>query len=333
MDSYTEDLMLKNEWSLNNPELSEEGYRANALLDFLENNGYDVLDNEDTEKLVKIKNRINELEELKSEPNADEEGIDDEINILESEYESISENGYSVYDMLPHGEFYENMVFMIEDLNEQYAVGDEQEMYESAKESLLGLINDYDDITKVFSVNIENFLDSDKIRETISEFYSDSYYSSPGDYIDDSKRELSHSQEQLLAVFNDKINDSSNLIKKFEKLLDKTNNENIQITIDKLNDLISEYEQEINDITTNPDGDFSDSTIESELEAQMYNLSGREVDEFLDMGFSIDRYYVNIPELIDYIIENDGYEILSNYDGEVHEQRVKGNYYYIIRVD
>jgi hypothetical protein len=333
MNSYTEDLMLENAWSLNNPDLSQEGYRANALLKFLEEQGHNVLDNEQTEQLVKIKNKINELEDLKSEPNSDKEGIDDEINILESEYKSISEEGYSVYDMIPDGSYYENMTFVVEDLDERYAVGDEYEMYESSKESLLSLIDDYSDIRKVFSVNIENFLDEDNVKETVRNFYSDSFWDSPGDYIDESRRELSNSQEQLLLVLNDKVKDSLNLVKKFENLLLKTNNENVKITIDKLNTLISEYEEEIEDITKNPDGDFSNETIESELDNFMDGISGSEVDHFLDIGYEIDRYYVDIPKLIDHVIESDGYQILSGYDGNVDEVRVKSNHYYVIRVD
>lgn len=330
-----EDLRERDEWNLENPNLSETGYRANALFKYLYSLGdIEVLSEEEKNEIERLKDKIEELEVLKDEPNSDQTGIDDEIKILNTEIDSLKEGKYDVYDMIPDGHYYECEIFRIDDLDKRYAVGDDYGMHQSAKEYLLEYLDQVSDIKNAFRyIDISDYLDVRIIKTILFDFYQDSFWGSPENYIDESERSLSNEQEDIIEIKKDLIEDANKLINKLEKILDKKFDKNLEQKISILNDLIRRYEFEIEEAIQKPEGDFSDEVISREFQNYMDNyIEGNEVDHFIDMGFEIENY-VDKNALVEGVIESDGYQVLSHYDGDVDEERIKDVTYYIVRVD
>jgi hypothetical protein len=330
-----EDLRERDEWNLENPNLSETGYRANALFNYLYlSRDIEVLSEEEKNEIERLKDKIEELEILKDEPNSDQTGIDDEIKILNNEIDSLKEGKYDVYDMVPDGHYYECEIFKIDDLDKRYAVGNDYDMHQSAKEYLLQYLDEVRDIKNAFRyIDVTDYLDVRTIRHILRDFYHDSFWDSPESYLDENQRSLSAEQEDVITIKEDLIVDTNKLIKKLEIILDKNFDRNLEQKISNLNDLIGRYEFQIEEIRKNPEGDFSDEAISEAFENYMDTyIDGNEVDHFIDMGFEIDGY-IDKDALVEGVIEHDGYQVLSSYDGDVDEERIKGETYFIIRID
>jgi hypothetical protein len=139
-----EERRLDGEWELG-PDCPEEGLKAHALLNFLDEVGdVEVMTNEDRAEMERIKT---EIERLQEEYDNDEDvrlDLLDEISDLEDELTEY-ENKIDVYNIIPDGEHYDTTRFIVIDAgldDREYAVGTESEMESSAYDSTDSLIDD-----------------------------------------------------------------------------------------------------------------------------------------------------------------------------------------------
>lgn len=326
------------EWDLTNPNLDEEGLRANALLKWLESNAdYQILTTKDRQQIDSLKS---EIERLNSEyDNSEESRTDllDSISELEDELQEYNEY-IDVYSLIPVGEFYRLHSFEL--VNEspggtQYAVGDSREMQQSAEEYVEQLIDDvgYEGFNQNF---VSDYIDEDEVLDYFRSFYDDDVNENPDVYFSDDQRNLSRAQVDSIKFNNSKIEQLRKFIEHLNETMEETEDEeeveSIQERIDELEEQITELEEENDDTESSPDGDFPDDLIEAKVDDLVddvkYDIQGR-MEEF---GLEI-KHYIDKDKFIEGVIDADGYGMVNGYDGTVDEVYVKDILFYVMRIN
>jgi hypothetical protein len=336
LEAEAEDRRVENEWSLSNPDIDEEGMKANALLEWLESNSdVEVLTSQDLARLSELKINLETLRERETEleqAGEDTDDLSDEIETIEEEIEEL-ENKVDVYVLVPIGGYYSGTEF--EAINgdlqgRRYAVFTEREIQDSCEEYLDGLIDDIG-IEGINASFAREYLDTEKIVEEAQEVYDDDVSNNPEVYLEDSDRELSNSQERLIEYNKRKIEAANQLIEELEEIDDE--NVSTSEKIEELQDQISELEDEIQDIEDNPDGEYKQDAIDEKVEDLVYDVR-RNPEWFLnEMGLEWTNY-VDKDELIKGMIDADGYgHTLNGYDGNADEVDILGNTFWVMRID
>jgi hypothetical protein len=330
-----------NEWELG-PNCPDEGLKAHALLEWLsDNNEAEVKTAEDRIEIQRLKD---EIERLESEyDNSEDVRTDllDEKEILEDELDEL-ENKIDIYNIIPDGEYYDTTKFIVIDANledREYAVGTDNEMLSSCRDSVqnniddIGLNNMGEGVKNLLQYNI----DEDRVRDEISEYYGYDARENPDVYLNDEDRELSDKQQEEISLLKRKIAQTEELISNLDDLLnDEDSNvdeDEIKEKISELEDIISEANDEISDIEESPDGDFPEDLINDKVD-ELVEREMRDPLEYLtEHGFNLENY-VNVDGVIDDIIEADGYgHTLNFYDGNADEVTIQNETYYVMRIN
>ena len=320
------------EWSLG-PNCPEEGLKAHALLDYLDDNGdVEVMTNDDRLELQKL---IDEKERLETEYDEDEEvrrDILDRIDEIDEEIEEI-QSKIDAYNIIPTGNHYDCTEFEVIDGgldNRRYAVGNEDEMQSSAYDYVDNLIDDigYEGFNKNFA---QNYVDNDAVAEEAESIYDDDVRNNPDAYFDDSDRQLSDKQVEKIEILKMKIEKNKKFIEKLEN--DDYEDEEIQEKIDEINEIIEEYESEIEEIENDPDGEFPEEMIEDKVN-ELVSAVRRDPEWFMsDFGLEWSSY-INKDDFIQGVIDEDGYgHTLNSYDGTADEVYINGELFYVMRID
>jgi hypothetical protein len=321
------------EWELG-PDCPEEGIKAHALLSYLEDEGLDFFTPELRLELQKLQNTKEQLEKVKEDmtDESDIEDIEDRIESLNDDIEEY-ENYKDVYDIIPVGEHYDMTTFKVLDGdNITYAVGNEKEVDDSAKEAVEQLIDDigYQGFNKSF---VQYYLDDDEIEEAARDDYEYDVNNNPDSWLDDSERQLSDEQDEQIAIIKNKILRIDNLIDKLNDVDDEYDKGEVERKIYFLEEQKTELEDEIEDIQDNPEGDFRDDAIEEKVDNLVRNAmedpmgylneTGRDWEDFIDK-----------KQFIRGVIDEDGFaHLLNRYDGNYDEVNVMGNLYFVMRID
>jgi hypothetical protein len=286
-----EERRLNGEWDLSNPNIDEEGLKANALLNYLIETG--------------------EVE--------DDDPDDD--------------NYMDVYNIIPAGVYYSTSEFEIIDNDDlesnRYAVGTDYEMDSSSVSYLEDVIND-DGVGAYNRDFLYDFIDKEAVIEYALEYYQNDIRDNAEDYFDESLRMLSSRQQERVDLFRNKIEQNEKLINLFKE---KGNTEWFSKKITELEEINEEYLEEIGYIESDPDGDFPEEIINEKIEDNV-NWVKQNITGFLDdFGLNYDDF-INEKELIRGIINHDGYgQILNHYDGGAWDISVKGELFYVMRID
>jgi hypothetical protein len=332
LEYEAEERRFNREWELGG-NTSEQGIEAYAVLEYLKDNeGVEVLDDDEIDEIASLRSRLEELEE---QPNSEEE-----IEEIEDKLMYLTNNKIDVYNIVPVGSHYNMTSFIVVNAGldgNTYIAGNEDKTKDSAVESVKQLIDDIG--IKGFSPSFyENYIDMNHFRRFLRDWYYDDVYNYPEGYIDESQREISSAQEEEILILQRKIDRIRNQIGYYNNLketydfsndtLDKINN-----TIGELDSDIDDYIDEINTIESNPEGDYPEDKIEEAID--------RQVDDRIDDPISfIDEYGLDISEFIDIdefaegVVESDGYgHTLSTYDGNMEEYRIEGDFIFVCRID
>jgi len=327
-----EERRIENEWQLG-PDCPEEGLRAHALFNYLVNkNEIEELTNEDRIRIDQIKNEIVRLNTQYDESEEVETDLLDQISDLEDELEEL-ESKADVYTMIPVGEHYKLQTFKIipSDIeDEEFAVGDSQEMQDSAEEYVEQLLDDvgYDGFSRGF---VEGYLDDDAVAEYAEDFYENDVSNNPEVYLDENDRELSDEQNENIEINKNKIITIEQLIENLENSKDGENDDDIQEKIDELNENIDELNDEISDIESDPEGDFPQDLIDEKVEDMVKDVR-RDSRWFMDeFGLNLTDY-IDKDRFIEGVIDADGYGIVNGYDGNYDEIYVQDVLFYVMRI-
>lgn len=326
------DRRVEGEWTLG-PDCPEEGLKAHALLDWLEDQGdVEVKTNEDVIEIERIKG---EIERLNNEYDNSEDvrtELLDEISDLEDELQEL-ENKIDVYNIIPTGQHYDLTEFEVIDgglEDRRYAVGTEEEMKDSCYEYVEQLIDDigYEGFNSSFA---RQHLDEEKIEETARDIFEDDVYQNPEVYLDELQRELSSKQEGEIKILELRISQAKKSIERLEELLD--DDDSLQDKIDEFEDLITEYEDEIEEIKDNPDGEYPSDLIEEKVD-ELVSDSTYDPEAFLSEHGLEWENFIDKDEFIEAVIDADGYgHTLNGYDGNADEVSVLNTTYWVMRID
>jgi predicted nucleic acid-binding Zn-ribbon protein len=287
------------------------------------------------EDKIEIQRITDEIERKQAEYDADENvrrDLLDDIDDLEEERDEL-ERKIDVYDIVPiDGTYYQLTNFIVlnsPDLEGRvYAVGDEEEIDDAARENIEQLIDDigYEGFRPGF---VRDYIDEEAVMDYARDFYDDDVNNNPEVYLDENDRQLSDSQEEQIRILKRKISQISSLI---EQLEDQINDENddIEEQIDELNDNITDIESEIEDIEGEPDGDWPSHLVEEKVDELVDNV---DIEDFMnEFGLDVNDY-IDKDKFIKGVIDADGYGSINSYDGNVDEVTVLKILFYIMRIE
>lgn len=325
---------VDNEWALG-PDCPEEGLKAHALLEWLsDNNDVEVKTREDMVEIDRLKGEIQRLQTQYDESEDVETDLLDEISDLEDELQEL-ENKIDVYNIIPTGEFYDCTEFEVIDAgidDRRYAVGTENEMQSSCEERVDSLIDDigYEGFSSGFA---RGYIDEDEVADYARDYLGDDVYQNPEVYFDEGERQLSKKQEEDIAIYKMRIEKTKKEIERLEEIMDDENQEEIQSKVDELNDLMTEYEDEIESIQDDPDGEFPDDLIEEKVD-ELADDVRRDPESFLNEHGIDWEQFINRRDFIQGVIDADGFgHTLNGYDGNADEIKIQDQWFYVMRID
>jgi type I site-specific restriction-modification system R (restriction) subunit len=204
----------------------------------------------------------------------------------------------------------------------EYVVYEDDKIYDAAKEQLESRIEELGFDTFMEWV-WENHIDERYVRDYLYEDYNEYVRQSPEDW--NINKELTDQQKRYLEIHQ------ANIDRLNQKLEDGglTDEEQEEIEND-----IYDYEQLMEDINENPEGDYDEESIEEAIE----NMVDDNVDNIFDLlrerGYDNHSLldFVDVDAAIDYVIRTDGYgQTLNGYDGTADSYTINGEEYYVMR--
>ena len=193
------------EWDLNNSNIDKEGLMANAVFDYMVQEGdIGYLDGPEREELQDLERRMEELEE-RIDNEEDSEIIDElenEQNDLQSEIDELKDKDNDVYDLIPESSHYDLHTFRSihnDASGYVYAVGTEREANSSLKEYYDEMVNDLSNFSKN---TLSYHIDGDEVAEYYEEAIREWVMDDPENY--DVSRETSNSQDREIEELNNK---------------------------------------------------------------------------------------------------------------------------------
>ena len=284
------------------------------------------------EKLKIHKQRLAQQDVLREDDDWNVENNDKESNETEAIFEYLKENGVVEEGEDKYFLFKENYnhygdssVYLwlgSKNFESEYVVYEGDKIYDAAKENLESQIEESGFDTFRDWV-WEYHIDERYVRDYLYEDYSEYVRQSPEDW--NITKEFTKQQKQYLEIHQANI-DRLNQKLEYGGL---TNEEQEEIESD-----IYDYEQLIEDIKENPEGDYNEQDIEDTIEGMVDDNKDDIFRTLKDRGYD-NQYllnFVDVDAAIDYVIRTDGYgSILNGYDGTEDSYTINGEEYYVMR--
>ncbi len=237
-----------------------------------------------------------------------EEG-EDKYNLYKEKYQHYGKGGY--YTWLGEDKF-----------ESEWLVYADSEIEDAAYEKLESDIEQMG-YEAFYSHVWEQHLDDDQVRRWLYEDFEEAIRDDPEGW--NISKELSTQQEKYVEIYEKKISDLKN----------KLNTQSLsEEQISQIEDEIYDSEQLIEDIKENPEGDYSEDDIEVAIESQVDEYADDFVSFIENRGYDKDFIldFVDMDELINYVIRSDGYgNILNGYDGNDDEYKIGDTWYHVMR--
>jgi len=245
---------------------------------------------------------------------------DDEGNEVPEDKYYVNPNGRSTYG---YGKHYEWLGGGNGFNPNEYDVYTEDEADIAARQAVENLVDD-SGISAFSSWAFNGALDDKQWYHWLYDYYDDDIRSSPDDF--DIPLELSNQQLKQVQQLQSNIY-SLNKRLESEDLPDEKYEE-IEIKIEGIEEII----QEIND---DPQGEYSESSIENEITGRVDNYEDDIFGFISDYGFDSDfiMNFIDLDKLTEIVVSSDGYgSILNSYDGDYDIFNINGTDYYVMRV-
>jgi hypothetical protein len=331
------------EWNPEEVTHGEVGAHAWALFTYLTR--YENLEPKepgDAERLEFIDSELDRLGELQTQYEVEGRNltdIDADISALEEEKDEL-EKRVDVYDMIPERTYgmSEFSVASPDYDGYEWTVGDESQIeiaaYDSVKDSLQD--NGYEYLPKYL---VERHIDADTVANEARENYNYWVYDSPESYLDETDRELSKSQQKEIDEYQEKIDKYTSFREKATERQENYDPDSrewkaLEKGIDKLTDLISDLEYDIENIKEEPDGEWDEGRMEEVIDQYVEEARRDPLGYLKDLG--VEKYddYIDDDELIKDIIDSDGYyNTLNRYNGEGDTVVWDDEIYHIMNTD
>jgi len=275
--------------------------------------------------------REEEIEDILKNNSGDEDlsELETELEKIKSKisFENVTISKYDYYDLTRYTIEHDDHP------NYEYAVGEEDSVESSAIDYTKEVVDD----VGISDRNVtEDMLDLDRVRNTIHDFYYYDVYDSPESYLEDKDRLYTDTQLEDMEDIKLKINEMGTLIDNIDEYIDEVDDENLITKLnyraDKINDIISSLETELEYIVDNPDGGYKDDVISKTIDNLVEDAMRRPLSFLEDYGFTI-KDYIDIDEYCKNIVDSDGYGILGSYDGDYDIETVNNTDYYVFRLE
>jgi len=260
--------------------------------------------------------------------------IEVKTNVL---YEWLIENGedpdeVSISDIEHRGSYYDTDEFAVEGVDGVFAVGTDDEMMSSAKEYLEDYIEEVG-YGGFYNSLLEEHIDNEEVAAYARDFYEDDVYSNPESYLDDDKRMLSSKQKEQVDIFEMRKDRLGRSIEQFLKGLGGENDEWYRKKIEELEVIIEEFNEEIEMIKGDPDGDYPETLVNQVIDDNVNQVETDPMQFIDDFGLEISNF-INKGKFIEEIINIDGYgNTLNRYDGTADEMFLDGDLFFVMRID
>ena len=260
--------------------------------------------------------------------------IDVKANVL---YEWLIENGedpdeVSISDIEHRGSYYDTDEFEVEGVDGVFTVGTDNEMMSSSKQSLEEMIDEmgYEGFSKSL---LEEFIDEEEVSYYAKDFYEDDVYSNPESYFEEDKRMLSNKQKEQVDIFEMRKDRLNRSIEQFLNGLGGENDEWYRRKIKELEGIVEEFDEEIEMIKGDPDGDYPEELVSQVIDDNVREVKRNPMQFMDDFGLDFSNF-INKKKFIEEIINTDGYgHTLNRYDGSADEVFVDGDLFFIMRID
>lgn len=312
------------DWDLDNEYIDDIGEKANALFEYLVNEGeLEGMDDEEKERIRTIKNEIEVLSGRYDEEEDPElaDRIYDQISDLETEMEEIEEKG-DVYGIIPESyDHYGLTTFEVLELRDQeYAVGTEDEMDRATYEYAVNYIDEVG-IEGFNESFIGDYVDGEQVAEYFRDWWRDDIWESPESYFNEDDYSLSLEQEERI----DEINTAIAEYEEEQSEYDYSDDE-----YDEFQELIDELQEELDEIV--PDTEPTEEMVDEKLDELLSDVEYYPLQYIKDYDLDIERF-IDTEELAQGLVDSDGYGVLSSYDGQYEIVEINGTDYYIIRIN
>ena len=261
----------------------------------------------------------------------------DEIDEAMSDYLDTPD----VYNLLPmdYG-YYGLKMFEVIETDQEWVIGLTSEIEEAAIEYEKNLLDDIG-IEGIRESFLEDYIDTDKVEEYARELYEQIVYDDLDSYFDDDVRELSRNQEMAIENKTNEISDKKDEITNLQEELSELENmddenwnqdriDEIESEISDLESEISDLEYEIDEIKEDPDGDIPDDLINEKIDDLVSDYVNNPLSFIREFGYNLNDF-IDIDELAKGIVDTDGVEVMSGYDGNVYEETYLNEDYSIFR--
>jgi hypothetical protein len=317
------------EWSLENAD--DVGLKANALFNHLVDEGdIDPLSDDDKEKLIVLKRKLQDLEREYDEVEDSERVSDlfDSIEETKEEIDELQENDVDVYMIHPlsythYGlQTFEVLIPGFKD--QEYAVGTYDEMDEAALSYAKNILDDtgIDGFSQSF---IEDYLDVDSILSSAEEDYDYWVRDSPESYFNDDDYELTSEQEERIEQIESEIED----YEQQQRDLD-TDDENYDDYYDDFQNLIDQLQEELEEIV--PGDEPTEEMIEDKVAELVREVERDPISYLKDYNYDISSY-IDEDALAQGVVDSDGWGVMNGYDGNYYDVMVGDSRYYVMRIN
>lgn len=318
-----------NEWDLEDTD--DEGIRANALYKHLVEDGdIEELTDEEREELNSLKseleiaqNRYNELEDH-------DDDLSNEISIMEQRIEELENMDNDVYVISPFN-YRTNGMYTFEVIGipglrgNEYFVGNEYEMDRGLKYYVENYIDEVG--VQNFSRHIlEDSIDNDYLESYLTDILDSDVRDNPDVYFSDDDYKLTDEQEKRIEDIESEIEDYENQQAELDNKIEDP--EEYSLLYDDFQKLIDELEEEKDRIV--PDTEPTEEMIEDKIQSRIHDALYDPIETIRDWGLDIENF-VDKKELAKWLVNSEGYEMMSGYDGYVNTTSLDDETYYIIR--
>jgi predicted nuclease with TOPRIM domain len=311
-------------WNRTNENIDDVGLKANALFQFLVGEGeIQELTEDDIAEIETLQNRSNSLQERFAETEDPEETnrLRDEISDIDERIDEIRGEKQDIYNIIKTN--YDNYGlthFEVLGLGREYSVGTEDEMDESAYEYVESMFDDIG-VEGYRQSFLEDHIDVYSLVSYVEDWITYDVTDSPESYFSDDDYQLTEEQEERKEQLENEITEYEERLSEYEE--DSPEYEQIQEHLEALQEELDGIE-----VDTEPTEEMIDKVVQDKIEDIKYDP----LSYINDMGLNL-ADFIDKEGLIKAVVEEDGYGVMSSYDGSVDEERIGGETYYIIRTE
>ena len=232
-------------------------------------------------------------------------------------------------DIEQSNDYYEVPTFEVDGM--EFGVGTEYEMEMSTKENITDFVNEegLDSFNKDF---VEQYLDVEEVTRRFEYIYDDIVRDAPEEYLQEEERMLSRSESEQVEVLENRASAAQKYIEQFENMPERKTDKYFNVKIEELKEALENYNVEIGEIKSSPSGDFPEELVQGVIDDLVSDVKSDPLHYVTEWDIQL-KDVIDVDELIQGMIDLEGYETLSRYDGVIHEIYENGRTFYIFRID